>query len=411
MKIDYDRLQLFKATSASIISSFGATTFSFALSLKLLQTTGSAFGYGTSLFIGPIIGLVISPIVGKIIDKYSRKRISVIAELFLILLLSSYLVVYNIETNKTIYFNAIILVCLINVAARFFNLSFLSAIPQIVSKKRRQRLNSLQTTGIAVSNIIAAPIAGFLFGNIDFKLIILLQIVTEVITLLITLRISFNYQAVVNESQENPEQNYQGSLLKLMKSNINLVSILVSAMILNIANVSLQIGIPYVVINVLHNSATISGNIQGIFSFGVLLGGVIISSITLKNVFLFTKRVYWTFAILLCLLGILLTIIPQYTLVVFMVFELLLGIANTISDPPMFTYIQNIVPAQLLGRVNTFVYTTVQILNPVGVAIYSFMFSVMDYTLVYLINGLLVIVGVYFSLVVLRKKNVGNNYE
>ena len=51
------------------------------------------------------------------------------------------------------------------------------------------------------------------------------------------------------------------------------------AIISNFMNALMQIGVPYVIVNKLDKSTEVSGNLQGLFSWGVFLGGE-------KNIFL-----------------------------------------------------------------------------------------------------------------------------
>lgn len=68
---------------------------------------------------------------------------------------------------------------------------------------------------------------------------------------------------------------------------------------------------------------------------------------------------------------------------------------TAISDPLLFTYIQREIPREYLGRVNTYLYTSVQLLTPLGVAVYSALFEVFSYQQVYLISGIFVLLVVF----------------
>jgi len=354
------------------VNALGGDIFTFALSLKLLKVTGSAFGYGTSLFIGPIIGLLVAPIIGKIVNNYSHKKVALISEACLIITLIIYLFAF-IFLQRAIFYTAIVAVCFINVFARLFSIAYLSSTPQIVSTHSIQRLNSIQTTGVAMSSIVAAPLAGFLFGIISFTWIILIEIVTESLTWLITWWTHID--KVKNVVKMSATKTSHASVIKILRQQPQLVLITMIAMILNLTGISLEIGIPYVLIHMLKYSTAVSGNVQGVMSFGVFLGGIFISFITIKNVFKFTKTIYWLAAVQLLILGLLVKFLPNYTLVLFVVFEFINGISGAISDPPIFTYIQEVIPGEALGRVNTLMYTVVQILNPIGVLIYSTSFN------------------------------------
>jgi len=247
-----------------------------------------------------------------------------------------------------------------------------------------------------MSSIVAAPLAGFLFGIISFTWIILIEIVTESLTWLITWWTHID--KVKNVVKMSATKTSHASVIKILRQQPQLVLITMIAMILNLTGISLEIGIPYVLIHMLKYSTAVSGNVQGVMSFGVFLGGIFISFITIKNVFKFTKTIYWLAAVQLLILGLLVKFLPNYTLVLFVVFEFINGISGAISDPPIFTYIQEVIPGEALGRVNTLMYTVVQILNPIGVLIYSTAFNIINYQTVFLFNGIIttLLVGILF---------------
>jgi len=401
-----NQLQLIKAGSTSIINALGEVMFRFSLSLKLLKVTGAAFGYGTSLFIGPIIGLLISPIIGKLIDKYPHKNLALISQTLLILVLLFYSLAYKYSRLPILY-SSIIAVIFINIFGRLFTITYLSSTPQIVTKDSIQRLNSLQTTGVAMASIVAAPLAGFLFGITSFTNIIILEITTEIMTLLITWRTVFQKDISLIATRTNTTK--KANVLKLLRQQPNLVMITIIAMVLNLSDVSLQIGIPYILIHILKYRTFISGNVQGVSSAGVFLGGIVISLINIKNVFYFTKRIYWINTISILVLGFMVNLLPNYLLISFFVFEFIFGILGAISDPPIFTYIQQTIPQNALGRVNTLLYTVVQILNPLGVLIYSAAFSDINYRTIYLFNGLLTCIVVSVLFLILKKMTIRQN--
>lgn len=116
------RGQLLKVSLTTIINALGATIFTYVLSLKLLAVTGSAIGYGVSIFIGPVVGMVFAPIIGKVIDTYSKKRIAILAEIGLIISLTVFLELYPYVQEHLLYV-VIIFTCFNNLCARFFTIS------------------------------------------------------------------------------------------------------------------------------------------------------------------------------------------------------------------------------------------------------------------------------------------------
>lgn len=383
------RGQLLKVSLTTLINALGATIFTYVLSLKLLTVTGSAIGYGVNIFIGPVVGMIFAPLIGKIIDTYSKKKIAILAELGLIISLLTFLEVYPYVQNNLLYV-AIGFTCFNNLCARFFTISYLSSAPDLVEKSQLQRLNVVQTTGVAITNMLALPIAGFLYGLIPFERLIWIEIVTELLTLLLTRKTKFK----VTKSNLNIDDHDKTSIISILNKHVSLLELIIVVMILNFAITSIEIGVPYTIVKVLKKSTTISGNIQGLFSLGIVIGGGIISIISLKDVLVFTRRIYNAFTLILVIFGISIYWLPNYTLEVFAIFELSLGFMTAISDPPLFTYIQKEIPREYLGRINTYLYTSVQLLTPLGVAVYSSLFELLSYQQVYLISGVFVLLVV-----------------
>lgn len=383
------RGQLLKVSLTTLINALGATIFTYVLSLKLLTVTGSAIGYGVNIFIGPVVRMIFAPLIGKIIDTYSKKKIAILAELGLIISLLTFLEMYPYVQNNLLYV-AIGFTCFNNLCARFFTISYLSSAPDLVEKSQLQRLNVVQTTGVAITNMLALPIAGFLYGLIPFERLIWIEIVTELLTLLLTRKTNFK----VTKSNLNIDDHDKTSIISILNKHVSLLELIIVVMILNFAITSIEIGVPYTIVKVLKKSTTISGNIQGLFLLGIVIGGGIISIISLKDVLVFTRRIYNTFTLMLVIFGISIYWLPNYTLEIFAIFELSLGFMTAISDPPLFTYIQKEIPREYLGRINTYLYTSVQLLTPLGVAVYSSLFELLSYQQVYLISGVFVLLVV-----------------
>lgn len=383
------RGQLLKVSLTTLINALGATIFTYVLSLKLLTVTGSAIGYGVNIFIGPVVGMIFAPLIGKIIDTYSKKKIAILAELGLIISLLTFLEMYPYVQNNLLYV-AIGFTCFNNLCARFFTILYLSSAPDLVEKSQLQRLNVVQTTGVAITNMLALPIAGFLYGLIPFERLIWIEIVTELLTLLLTRKTNFK----VTKSNLNIDDHDKTSIISILNKHVSLLELIIVVMILNFAITSIEIGVPYTIVKVLKKSTTISGNIQGLFLLGIVIGGGIISIISLKDVLVFTRRIYNTFTLMLVIFGISIYWLPNYTLEIFAIFELSLGFMTAISDSPLFTYIQKEIPREYLGRINTYLYTSVQLLTPLGVAVYSSLFELLSYQQVYLISGVFVLLVV-----------------
>ncbi|WP_010632568.1 MFS transporter [Sporolactobacillus vineae] len=84
------RRQIRKAVISDFIGSLSNSLFNFAIGLYILKVTGSAMNFGTTLLIGPLIGIVFPPLIGYVSDHYENKRVMIISQISCILLLLLY---------------------------------------------------------------------------------------------------------------------------------------------------------------------------------------------------------------------------------------------------------------------------------------------------------------------------------
>ena len=89
------RKQMIKLILTTITGNFGSSILSFIIGLLILKKTESAFNFGISQIIGPLVALVLLPFVGGVVDKYNKKIVIVIAQLFSIVSLILYCLLYT----------------------------------------------------------------------------------------------------------------------------------------------------------------------------------------------------------------------------------------------------------------------------------------------------------------------------
>ncbi|BDZ30172.1 MFS transporter [Lactiplantibacillus sp. WILCCON 0030] len=386
MKLSLAEHQLIRSGASTIINALGAQLFSYTLGYYLLAQTGSALSFGLSIFIGPIVSLVTAPWIANLIDSWSHKKTTILGTILTIISLLGF-EGYVILTNGKygLLASAVIVSIFMNIAGRFFSLSYMASVKGIVPSKLVQRLNAVQSVGNSTAGILAPPLAGVLFGLFPLKYILLIQIITELVTLWLTHRTDFNAFSVENKvnSVISDEKVTFRSVWEYLLREHRLLFLVILASLLNVAYVAFQIGGPYVVMHQLHKSATISGTIQSFTSVGVVLGGMIITFVMLKNIFRFAFWVYTLFGLVMVFTGVLIQTAIFPLLVIFSCVNFCLGLLNALGDPPLFAYFQTEAPYNLLGHLTTVMLTLSQILNPIGVLVYTFLFDHVRYQVIY----------------------------
>ena len=74
MKNKKERLNFILFSLGKFVSIFGASIYSFAMGLHVLEITGSGLSFAMTLIVSIIPMLIINPFAGVVADKFDKKR-------------------------------------------------------------------------------------------------------------------------------------------------------------------------------------------------------------------------------------------------------------------------------------------------------------------------------------------------
>lgn len=171
-------------------------TLDFAIGLLLLQKTGSAINFGLSLIVGPIVGVILFPVIGPLIDHFSHKRIIVLSQLEILLVLLLFVVFFS-HISGQIVLPLIGLLILLNIGQQLVGSTFQASLINFVSKDNLPNLNSGIQVIRSVANIVSPLLGAMVYGLVQMDLIPVIVLVGVVISLLLVLTLKFN--EVTNE--------------------------------------------------------------------------------------------------------------------------------------------------------------------------------------------------------------------
>ena len=167
------RKQMIKLILTTITGNFGSSILSFIIGLLILKKTESALNFGISQIIGPLVALVLLPFVGGVVDKYNKKIVIVIAQLFSIVSLILYALSLNSNTETNLINTYMLLICL-RVADQFLNNSFSSSTKKLVCEEHIQKVKSFEQMASSGVYIISPILAVFLLTKLDLIHFVLL---------------------------------------------------------------------------------------------------------------------------------------------------------------------------------------------------------------------------------------------
>lgn len=390
------RKQMIKLIMTTITGNFGSSILSFIIGLLILKKTESALNFGISQVIGPLVALVLLPFVGSVIDKYNKKIIIVIAQLFSIVSLILYALSLNSNAETNLINTYMLLICL-KVADQFLNNAFSSSVKRVVCEEYIQKVKSFQQIASSGVYIISPILAVFLLTKLKLIHFVLLEAVIEFITILIVLFINFNL--IKTEESDNNEDK---KVLKMFVEGIRyirdkrvLVFIIFFAMFINFLFASVSVGLPYVLINEIKISDYLYGIINATFPVAIIVSSIILSmmdDIEFPLEFSF-KWLRGTVGVLL-FLGIALLFklsIFSYS-IIFMIFAFGVNFVGNFVNTPVFVWLTKAVPHEYQGRVFSIIETGCQLLMPLGILFYSILFDNFKSANIFIISGIALMV-------------------
>lgn len=390
------RKQMIKLIMTTITGNFGSSILSFIIGLLILKKTESALNFGISQVIGPLVALVLLPFVGSVIDKYNKKIVIVIAQLFSIVSLILYALSLNSNAETNLINTYMLLICL-KVADQFLNNAFSSSVKRVVCEEYIQKVKSFQQIASSGVYIISPILAVFLLTKLKLIHFVLLEAVIEFITILIVLFINFNL--IKTEESDNNEDK---KVLKMFVEGIRyirdkkvLVFIIFFAMFINFLFASVSVGLPYVLINEIKISDYLYGIINATFPVAIIVSSIILSMMDdIESPLEFSFKWLRGTAGVLLFLGIALLFklsIFSY-FIIFMIFAFGVNfIANFINTPVMI-WLTKAVPHEYQGRVFSIIETGCQLLMPLGILFYSILFDNFKSANIFIISGIALMV-------------------
>lgn len=393
------RKQMIKLIMTTITGNFGSSILSFIIGLLILKKTESALNFGISQIIGPLVALVLVPFVGAIVDKYNKKIVIVIAQLFSIVSLLLYALSLNSNAETNLINTYMLLICL-KVADQFLNNAFASSVKKVVCEEYIQKVKSFQQIASSGVYIISPILAVFLLTKLELIHFVLLEAVIEFITILIVLFINFNL--IKTEVTENNEEKKVLHLfvegIKYIKDKKILVFIISFAMFINFFFASVSVGLPYVLINEIKLSDYLYGIVNAAFPVAIIVSSIILSmmkDIEFPLEFSF-KWMRGTAGILLFLgIALLFKLSPFSYFIIFMIFAFGVNFVGNFANTPMFVWFTKAIPHEYQGRVFSIIETGCQLLNPLGILFYSILFDNFKSSYIFIFSGLVLLVLVF----------------
>lgn len=392
-------IQIVKAASSDIIGTLGGDVFSFALGLMLLHTTHSAISFGLGSIIYPLVGLLLVMPVGNLVDRRRHKPLLLTSRGIVVLSYGAYALLAPHVSNEMVL--AIVVLTVIASADKVTSTTYMASVHELVNDNHVKTLSTIEQAAMAGIQLISPLVAAALYAWIGFEGIVRLELGVETITWLIALSMRFHPLANATDSGAPKSQWAQFKVgLDYIHTHFTLQSVVILGIFLNFLLASIDVGLPYAIVQTRHlGNARLSWVLSAVAG-GVLLGNLVLTVLPrFKNVLLAILRLSLMLGGIIAVMGICFIAPLRAAILIgsLIVLSFFSGIILAFVNTPMSVYMQMTVPTKLLGRVGSTFSTLMQLALPLGTAAYGVFFQKFPAGPVYLVTGIVIMLYIGFN--------------
>lgn len=362
-----------------IISILGSALLRFALSLYVLDTTGSESLFATMFAISNI-PLLLAPLGGAIADRFNRRNLMVIFDftssaivLCLILLLNA--------GNISVLAIGITMV-LLSVVSALYTPAVIASIPLLVGRHRLEGANGLVQAVQSLSAVAAPVLGGILYGIMGLRIVIMISCISFFLSAVMEMFIKIPFEKRQWNGRIVPtitRDLKDGFIYVMNQKFIRKVSII--AVLLNLVLIPyFLVGAPIVLRVTLQSGDTLYGIGMGVINAATIMGalsiGLIAPKMRLKTLH------HWIFASALLLMLMALSLMPSIlgmgnhlSFILFMLGAVPIAASMTIISIFIITKVQKITPNENLGKVMAIITAVAQCAAPLGQILYGIVFE------------------------------------
>lgn len=367
--------------AGQIISLFGNQILRYALPLYLLTKTGSSAMFGTIAACSFIPMLLLYPIGGILADRLNKRTIMVILDFGTALL--SLLFVLLAQTMNIAALMAVTMMLLYGIQGAY-QPAVKASIPVLVDAQALVQANSVIDVISSLASMIGPVIGGILFSMFGLHPILLVSILCFLLSAIMELFINIPYvkQQETEGIVKSGIRDLKESFSFMMKKQPVLWKMSLFYAGVNLLMTSLvMIAVPVIITQYMNFSANTAnrlyGYAQGMIAAGSVLGGLFAGGFSRKihissiPVFIIAAAL----SLILAGVGVQLkqTAMLSYGLLVLGCAMMLVLV--TVFTIQIMSFIQNITPYHMIGKVVSCVICICMCTNPIGQFVYGIIFE------------------------------------
>ncbi|MGN0488080.1 MAG: MFS transporter [Ruminococcus sp.] len=264
--------------SGELISSIGSGMTAFALSVYVYQTTASATYVSLITLLAYLPTILLSPLGGVLADRYDRRLLMIIGDLFSGLGLAY--VLWNIQTGLDSMLPIFIGVTFNAVFVALLEPSFKATITELLTEEEYARASGMVQIAGNAKFLISPALAGILLAVADIRLILLLDIGTFLITVTTVAIVRKSVGKAVKTDKQSILREMRLGFAEISKNNGIRTLIILMSFVCFFVGILQTLTSPMVL--AVSDAETV-GIMESLCAVGMLLGSVSIGLLGIKK--------------------------------------------------------------------------------------------------------------------------------
>ena len=392
-----------------LTSLFGNFILKLALSMYVLEVTGSAAIFAGILSAATIPTILLSPLGGILADRADRRNIMValdaltgVSVLCAALFLS--------ENNAIAVISTLLII--LSILGAFETPTVQACIPTMLQGDNIMKGNAVVNQVASLSYLIAPMLGGVLYAMLGLKPVMYASVVCFFITALFECFIKLSYQRIQNQGGvlQIVKQDFLSSMQYITKEQTSISKMLLLTALSRFFVMGITIvGLPFLVRTVLGFNPKYYGAAESALAVATILGSIAAGVLAEKlkihklSVLLATLGIFIIPAGIVFLLPVNVIIKYGVTVVSFCGMQAVISIFSIFAV----SIIQQRTPNHLIGKVMAYTSTVTLCVQPIGQIVYGFLFD-RFYSAVYFV---LIPTGIIVCIVGLSAMNFFKNME
>jgi len=366
-----------------MVSNIGNAVYQIGIVWYALELTGSAIFMGTIASVTMITYILASPFAGVFVDQHKKVPVLYITDFIRGVTLLILALIISQTANLYVITPALVVTSIINaLCGVLFEPATNALIPLILDKERFNKGNSLLSMTGSIANLLGLAIGGIIYGFVGPIGILMVDAISFIGSAISEFFIHIDEAVLHKPSEKEGEKTHPlKQQLNQMKEGLNyirfksgLVPLIVLAAALNFAvSPLMQVYHPYLIQETLKKEIIYLTGIEAAISIGMIVAGLMLS---IQNRKKDAKKsiVRGSFALTIIFVGIALFVLGildgrvtfNTFYIIYFVGMLIFGMTVTIINVPIMTYMQETVPHDLLGRVDSVISMFSMVAMPAG---------------------------------------------